>query len=152
MIKSSIVLLLLISSFASASNMIYYEQEILTDSELKKAVGKTILNQKDLMINQDYLYKEVNTLKRDLESLKKLLKDREDNHKLDSLSLRAMTIFSFTNIREEPHCDSKIVKIVPKETMLTIAKCEKNSKGSVWCKLQGENSHIRDFTIKIIDK
>lgn len=151
--KSAVIafLFLSLSGLSSASDLIYYPQKA-SDSEMKKALGKTIVKQKELKFNQDFIYSEVQTLKEEIKALKILISNeglvQDKSHSTEKT--RAETIYPFTNIREQPSDNSRVVKTVIKGTVFLIEKCEPNNIKKTWCKVLDQDVYIRDYTLNFI--
>jgi len=134
---------LMISSFANA-----YDREI-TATDIKVSLGKAIINQKEILLEQEFIRDNVKELKQEIKKLKnaKELTNKESSHTRIMLSPMistskisakkiAVTSSSFTNIRTKPTTHSKVLSIVPVCTEVMIKECKKNIHNSLWCKIK----------------
>lgn len=153
MISKKISMLLLISfALCEASDSITYSQNAVDDVEIKTALGKTILNQQEMMVKQKYLNEKVDMLEKELQALKNKDVTIVKSFNEDITTTIAVTTFPYTNIRKQPSIDSDVKRVVKANTVLPIETCVKNGTQQIWCKLLNEDAYMRDFTLSFANE
>ncbi|MBW6487551.1 SH3 domain-containing protein [Sulfurimonas sp.] len=157
MILKKLSVLLITFAFCEASDSLIYNQDAVANNiEIKRALGKTILNQQEMKANNDYILSEIKKMQKEINKLEKQINPQVANDILKPLSTSgknsivnsAITRFPYTNIREKPSTNSKVQRIVRKNTILEIGSCATNEEHEGWCKLSNtKSSYIRDYTL-----
>ena len=111
----------------------------ITSAEIKIALGKTIVKQSDIQLQQRHFTDEIESLKDSVKELKKELdgyrKSTVVASKPISIDEETVAIAYFSNIREKPKFNSKSIKQVPICTKMKIKECSVNNSSEVWCQL-----------------